>query len=75
LVSDWFIHNGPVENGTIVASARVKVKVKVKVNFYPMFGIAFGEGGDASGESMDKFILNTEQAVESVFGELTRFIQ
>jgi len=69
-VTEFFIHKGPIEDGTILA----RCKGNVDMNFDAVFGVAFGERGNAAGESVDKVILNIELAVEAVLQELACFL-
>jgi hypothetical protein len=66
LLGHTFIHEGPVEDGTILAVAEGKMDVK----FIAAFGVAFGQGGIAPGELVSELILRIELAVENVFREL-----
>jgi hypothetical protein len=69
-LSDSFIHQGPVENGTILARAKGLEDVR----FIPAFGIAFGKGGEASGELVHELVLRIELAVQDAVGELSYFV-
>lgn len=68
-LSEAFIHEGPIEDGTILAVA----KGQVDVNFIPAFGVAFGKGGYAPGENVDELVLRIELAVQDVLFELAWF--
>jgi hypothetical protein len=65
-----FIHQGPIEDGTILASAHGQVDVK----FDALFGVAFGQGRYAPGELVDEVVLRIERAVQDVLHELAFFI-
>jgi hypothetical protein len=70
LLGHSFIHEGPVEDGTILAVAEGKMDVK----FIAAFGVAFGQGGKAPGELVSELILRIELAVQNVLFELAHFV-
>jgi hypothetical protein len=70
LLAKSFIHQGPVEDGTILATAEGKVHVK----FLTAFGIAFGQGGVAAGEIVDEVLIRIELAVQDVLYDLAHFV-
>ena len=61
-LTDYFIHLGPVEDGTILARASGHVNVE----FIAAFGITFGEGGKATRIPVQELILRIELAVQEV---------
>jgi hypothetical protein len=69
LLGHSFIHEGPVEDGTILAVAEGPMDVK----FIAAFGVAFGQGGIAPGELVSELILRIELAVQNVIFELAHF--
>jgi hypothetical protein len=69
LLRKSFIHHGPVEDGTILATAEGIVNM----DFLAAFGIAFGQGGVAAGEIVDEMLIRIELAVQDVIFELAHF--
>jgi hypothetical protein len=67
--TDSFIHNGPIENGTVLASAHGPVDVE----FAKVFGVAFGKGGKAAGKLLHELIFRIDLAVQEVIEELAWF--
>jgi len=68
-LTDSFIHNGPIENGTVLAFTRGPVDVE----FAKVFGIAFGKGGKAAGILLHELIFRIDLAVQEVIEELAWF--
>jgi hypothetical protein len=69
-LNDSFIHYGPVEDGTILAVA----KGQRDVNFIAAFGVAFGQGGEATGELLNDLVLRIELSVQEAVGELAYLV-
>ena len=59
-LTEKFIHQGPVEDGTVVASCISALNI----SFIAMFEPAFGQGGIAAGEGVDELMLKIGLAVE-----------
>jgi hypothetical protein len=70
LLTSSYIHQGPIEDGTVLAVAEGQMNV----NFLTAFGIAFGQGGIADGEIVDELMIRIELAVQDVLYDLAGFV-
>ncbi len=69
ILTDYFIHLGPIEDGTVLARAHGHVDV----NFIAAFGVAVGERGAAIGIPVQELVLRIELAVQAVLTNLAWF--